>query len=120
MANRVTTQKKTPTPTPIPTLGEARQLVRRKCQVCEWEAELLEQPGAQPDCPWCHGPTERVAVSEPIVNTTNDGEKNPHAAALGRLGGLKGGRARAAILTPKRRREIALKAAKARWGKGKS
>ena len=39
------------------------------------------------------------------------------AKALGHLGGLKGGVARAAILTPERRVEIARKAAKARWGK---
>ena len=37
--------------------------------------------------------------------------------ALGRLGGLNGGRARAAKLTPERRVEIAKKAALARWGK---
>jgi len=35
--------------------------------------------------------------------------------ALGRLGGLKGGKARAEKLTPERRSEIAKKAAKARW-----
>jgi len=39
------------------------------------------------------------------------------AAALGRKGGLKGGKARAAKLTPKRRSEIAKKAAAARWHK---
>jgi hypothetical protein len=43
--------------------------------------------------------------------------KNPHAVALGRLGGLKGGKARAAKMTPKQRREIAKKAALARWNK---
>lgn len=43
--------------------------------------------------------------------------KNPHAQALGRLGGKKGGRARAAKLTAKRRREIARIAARARWKK---
>jgi hypothetical protein len=37
--------------------------------------------------------------------------------ALGRLGGLKGGKARAQKLTPKRRSAIARKAAGARWGK---
>ena len=70
-------------------------------------------------------------------------KKNPHAVALGRLGGLKGGKARAealtsgelsaigrkggkaggkaraAALTPERRREIAQKAAAKRWGKKK-
>ena len=44
-------------------------------------------------------------------------EKNPAAVALGRLGGLKGGKARAAKLSQKRKSEIARKAARARWGK---
>ena len=43
--------------------------------------------------------------------------KNPAAVALGRLGGLKGGKARAERLTSARRSEIAKKAAAARWGK---
>ena len=42
-------------------------------------------------------------------------EKNPAAAALGHLGGLKGGPARAKKLSSKTRKEIAKKAAKARW-----
>lgn len=42
-------------------------------------------------------------------------KKNPAAVALGRLGGLKGGKARAASLTKKRRSEIAKKAAMTRW-----
>ncbi|MFZ3136671.1 MAG: hypothetical protein WA126_04665 [Thermodesulfovibrionales bacterium] len=46
-------------------------------------------------------------------------EKNPAAVALGRLGGLKGGKARAEKLSPKKRKAIAQKAAKARWGKKK-
>jgi hypothetical protein len=46
-----------------------------------------------------------------------DSHKNPAAVALGRLGGLKGGAARAAALSPKKRSQIAAKAAKARWGK---
>ncbi|MCI0388240.1 MAG: hypothetical protein MOB07_05680 [Acidobacteria bacterium] len=44
-------------------------------------------------------------------------EKNPSAVALGRLGGLKGGKARAAKLSAAKRKAIAKKAAKARWGK---
>lgn len=43
--------------------------------------------------------------------------KNPAAVALGRLGGLKGGKARADKLSPEKRSEIAKKAALARWGK---
>ncbi len=42
-------------------------------------------------------------------------EKNAAAVALGRLGGLKGGKARAKKLSAERLREIARKAARARW-----
>jgi hypothetical protein len=42
-------------------------------------------------------------------------QKNPAAVELGRLGGLKGGKARAEKLTPAKRKEIAKKAAAARW-----
>jgi hypothetical protein len=44
-------------------------------------------------------------------------EKNPAAVELGRRGGLKGGKARAAKMTPEVRSESARKAAKARWAK---
>jgi hypothetical protein len=44
-------------------------------------------------------------------------EKNPAAVALGRLGGLKGGPARAKKLSSKKRKEIARKAARTRWAK---
>ena len=43
-------------------------------------------------------------------------KKNPAAVSLGRLGGLKGGKARAEKLTPEQRAEIAKKAAAKRWG----
>jgi hypothetical protein len=49
-----------------------------------------------------------------------EAEKNPAAVALGRLGGLKGGKARAEKLTPAKRKAIAKKAAEARWRRGKS
>ena len=42
-------------------------------------------------------------------------QKNPHAVELGKLGGAKGGKARAKKLSQKRRRAIASKAANARW-----
>ena len=49
--------------------------------------------------------------------------KNPHAVALGRLGGKKGGsrggNIAASKLSPEERRERERKAAQARWGKGK-
>lgn len=47
-------------------------------------------------------------------------QKNPAAVTLGRLGGLKGGKARAAGLTPEQRKAIAKKAAEKRWGKADS
>jgi hypothetical protein len=43
--------------------------------------------------------------------------KDPAAVELGRRGGLKGGKARAASLTPEQRKEIARRAAEARWGR---
>jgi hypothetical protein len=46
-----------------------------------------------------------------------DAGKDPAAVALGRKGGLKGGKARAAKMTPSERAESARKAAQARWGK---
>jgi hypothetical protein len=48
---------------------------------------------------------------------TADPKKNPHAVELGRLGGKKGGAARAKSLSPQARSEIAKKAARHRWGK---
>jgi hypothetical protein len=54
------------------------------------------------------------AVGEPAPILT-DGKKNPAAVSLGRMGGLKGGKARAASLSPTKRVQIAKKAAAARW-----
>lgn len=62
-------------------------------------------------------------IAKSILDTTTKEpskekpEKNPAAVALGRLGGLKGGKARAEKLSPKKRKEIARKAAIARWEK---
>jgi len=61
-----------------------------------------------------------VAISagnRPKEEPPNKSTKNPAAVALGRLGGLKGGKARAKTLSAKKRSEIAKKAAKARWSK---
>lgn len=44
-------------------------------------------------------------------------EKNPAAVALGKLGASKGGIARRDKLSPKKRKEIAQKAARSRWNK---
>ena len=56
----------------------------------------------------------REATEGPLPKEPEDPIKAA-AAALGRRGGLKGGPARAARMTPERRREIARKAARARW-----
>lgn len=64
--------------------------------------------------------TDLNKVAASIVEQATGSEikiKNPAAVALGRLGGLKGGKARAEKLSAKKRKEIARKAAKARWGK---
>ena len=60
-----------------------------------------------------------VLAAHIVGKATNESSivKNPAAVALGRLGGLKGGKARADKLTPERRAEVARKAARARWGK---
>jgi hypothetical protein len=55
------------------------------------------------------------ATKEPEAPEAKPEGKNPHAVALGRLGGLKGGKARASKLTPEKRRKIAQKAAQTRW-----
>jgi len=61
-----------------------------------------------------------IIASEILKEATEEkdiSDKNPAAVALGRLGGLKGGKARAKKLSPEQRREIAKRAARARWSK---
>ncbi|MCG8525895.1 MAG: hypothetical protein MI748_05925 [Opitutales bacterium] len=58
-----------------------------------------------------------IATGEVEKPKQADNSKNPAAVELGRLGGLKGGKARATKLTPKQRSEIAKIAAQARWKK---
>ena len=57
-----------------------------------------------------------IATGE-VEDKPEDEGKNPHAVALGRMGGLKGGRARAKKLSAAKRKEIAKRAARARWDK---
>lgn len=56
-----------------------------------------------------------IAAGEVQPEPDGDDGKNPAAVALGRLGGLKGGKARAKKLSAARRAQIAKKAAAARW-----
>jgi hypothetical protein len=68
-------------------------------------------------------PTDPNALAKQLVDEATgqalsvdpDEGKDPAAVALGRKGGLKGGKARAAKLTPEQRSEAARKAAQARW-----
>lgn len=72
-------------------------------------------------------PRDANQLAKSIVDlTTGEAEeekpdegKDPAAVALGRKGGLKGGKARAASMTAEQRSEIAKKAANARWKKNK-
>lgn len=63
-----------------------------------------------------HEIVREITEGKPATPAKED-TRNPHAVALGRLGGQKGGKARAAKLTPEQRSEISRKAGKARWGK---
>lgn len=58
-----------------------------------------------------------IAAGEESDRVFTEDGRDAAAVALGRRGGLKGGRARAERLSPERRREIAEKAARTRWGK---
>jgi len=71
-------------------------------------------------------PRDLNVLAKTLVDIATEGEpetppkedtRNPHAVALGRLGGKKGGKARAEKLTPEQRSEISRRAAKARWEK---
>lgn len=59
-------------------------------------------------------------IVDQITSSKPDKEKNPAAVALGRLGGLKGGKARAEKLSANERSKIASNAAKRRWETAKN
>jgi hypothetical protein len=85
----------------------------RRCLVCEWTGDVQESddtPEIGTPCVKCKAPTERISIRRSWA-----GPHNANARALSQLGAAKGGRARAAALTPKRRQEIARAAALARW-----
>lgn len=60
---------------------------------------------------------QAILIATGQMEKPKEQEKNPAAVTLGRLGGLKGGKARAEKLSPAKRKAIAKKAAQARWGK---
>ncbi len=57
----------------------------------------------------------QIAIGEDVEPEKSDDGKDPAAVALGRKGGLKGGKARWKGVSKKKRSEIARKAARARW-----
>lgn len=64
-----------------------------------------------------------IDIATGVVDDERDSKyegKNPAAVELGRLGGLKGGKARASKLSPEKRSEIAAKAAHERWARRKT
>jgi hypothetical protein len=66
-------------------------------------------------------PRDLNKLAQSVVEEATEDEKDPYegkdpaAVELGRRGGLKGGKARAAKLTPEQRKAIARRAARARW-----
>lgn len=87
----------------------------------EWSTEDNEWVGLCAELPslsWLDpDKAKALAGIERLAQDVSGGGKDPAAVALGRKGGLKGGRARADKLTPEQRSEMARKAASARWSR---
>jgi hypothetical protein len=79
-----------------------------------------DRHGAIPDANQIAFNVVQQAIGEAPKIMPETPKKNPAAVTLGRLGGLKGGKARAESLTPAKRRAIAKKAAETRWKKPKA
>lgn len=75
---------------------------KRPTDINQLAASIVGDATAEPD-------------AVPADSPPGQPQKDPAAVSLGRRGGLKGGKARAAKLSPEERREIARKAALARW-----
>lgn len=63
--------------------------------------------------------TVKLATEEPSESSVSNLSISQYLATIGRKGGIKGGKARAENLSKARRKEIASKAAQARWQSGK-
>ena len=88
---------------------QKRSRKKKRPDVNELAAEIVDEATSEDE-------PEDEEAEEPEV----DDGKNAAAVALGRLGGLKGGKARAKQLTKKQRSEAARKAAEARWAKDRA
>jgi hypothetical protein len=80
-----------------------------------WQDRRMRKRSSKKDVAQNARRVVEIATGEPLT----EARKNPAAVALGRLGGKKGGRARADRLDPERRHQIASAAARARWKKEK-
>src|SRR5438045_2066021 len=102
---------------PLPT---ARPLARnRPCGYSQDMPKRSRKPRLPDPAEMAHGILQAITGELPPDPPTDDG-KNPAAVALGRKGGLVGGKARAAKMTKAERTTAAKKAAAARWGRAKS
>jgi hypothetical protein len=61
----------------------------------------------------------KLTAEEPVVSPVSNLAISQYLATIGKKGGIKGGKARAEALSSKRRKEIAKKAAQARWNAAK-
>jgi hypothetical protein len=96
-------------------LYDADRFIDRRETV--WQRKMSKPPKRPRDInQWAKRMVE-IATGEvdDTPPTPEEQGKDPAAVALGRKGGLKGGKARAASMTPERRAEIARKAAQSRW-----
>jgi len=81
---------------------------KQKQDVAQWGHSIMQQVIAK---------AEGVNMPGAVVEHKFSAGKNPAAVALGRLGGLKGGKARVAATTKAQRQEIGRKGAEKRWRK---
>jgi hypothetical protein len=84
-----------------------------------WHNEAMHGRSSKPDFAQNALRVFEQTIAEELAKPAPK-KKNPAAVALGKLGGLKGGKVRAMNLTAEERRAIASKAARARWEKEKA
>ena len=80
-------------------------------------AKKPDRPSSDPNAAAFKAVAKLIGSDKKPTPSKPAAKKNPAAVALGRLGGIKGGAARARNLTPEQLAEIGRKGATARWGK---
>lgn len=98
----------------MPTSTKPRKIVARDVNV--WAAKVVSATtGMIVPADLIEQEKRKIAAEKAAAGERSENPKNPAAVSLGRLGGLKGGKARAKTLSAKHRSEIAKKAAETRW-----